>query len=305
MRRWPIPTVLILAPGFGSTINTKPVLSLKTALPLLLTAVADGDLTIDDVRTKLCENPAQIFGLTSTNSDTEVQQVDAAWQGCSPRLNGGADIRLCWMTRGPSPRTAPAPLQANRYRMLTLSPCHSVHGLSLRNDRCTATRHVSLFATPVSALIAASSTAPALPRPLRYSCYAMFVRCCCLCLFACLLACLFVCLLLLLTVLPGQFAPVRTTVAVVKAREPSSPPRSAGPGFEPTVFGKPSQLKAPQSPTRSRPTLQRGYVRYYSLCLPLLGLLVPWLTFVLSARPSRPSSYLARSSSKPPTRGLR
>lgn len=56
-------------------INNKPVRSLRDVLPLLLTAVADGHLTVDDLRSKLCENPAQVFGLAPTASDTEVCHV--------------------------------------------------------------------------------------------------------------------------------------------------------------------------------------------------------------------------------------
>ena len=47
---------------------------LETMLPLLLTAVSEGRLTLDDIIQRLYENPRRIFGLpTQENTYVEVQ----------------------------------------------------------------------------------------------------------------------------------------------------------------------------------------------------------------------------------------
>ena len=53
---------------------------LETALPLLLTAVHDGRLTLDHIRRKLCDNPRRIFNLPK-QEDTYIEvDPDAEWQ---------------------------------------------------------------------------------------------------------------------------------------------------------------------------------------------------------------------------------
>lgn len=54
---------------------------LETMLPLLLTAVSEGRLTIDDIVKRLYENPARIFSLPpQENTYVEVRSFKEKWQ---------------------------------------------------------------------------------------------------------------------------------------------------------------------------------------------------------------------------------
>ena len=51
---------------------------LETALPLLLGAVDDGRLTVEDIVTRFHDNPRRIFGLPAQDAEVEVDP-DAIW----------------------------------------------------------------------------------------------------------------------------------------------------------------------------------------------------------------------------------
>lgn len=89
---------------------------LETMLPLLLTAVSEGRLTVEDIVQRLYENPRKIFGLPA-QEDTYVEVGP-----CPPSPDLAPALlpltrcpgRWTWSTSGSSPAAWPSPRPAGR-----------------------------------------------------------------------------------------------------------------------------------------------------------------------------------------------
>ncbi|KAJ6482083.1 hypothetical protein C8R47DRAFT_583427 [Mycena vitilis] len=90
-----------LALEVGETVS--PSSGMEETLPLLLTAVQDGRLTLDDIRVRLHDNPVHIFGLpdqTQTHVEvvigrkTRFGQRATCWSPLEPKLVAGAIHRV-------------------------------------------------------------------------------------------------------------------------------------------------------------------------------------------------------------------
>ena len=75
-----LPLTMLLTPWGRSRPNPRLPASpgLETALPLLLGAVDDGRLTVEDIVTRFHDNPRRIFGLPAQDAEVEVDP-DAIW----------------------------------------------------------------------------------------------------------------------------------------------------------------------------------------------------------------------------------
>jgi carbamoyl-phosphate synthase / aspartate carbamoyltransferase / dihydroorotase len=76
------PPTTPLTPWLRRTAKTRPpaIPGLETALPLLLTAVAEGRLTIDDLVTRMHTNPRRIFGLPAQPETWVEVDPEATWE---------------------------------------------------------------------------------------------------------------------------------------------------------------------------------------------------------------------------------
>lgn len=88
---------------------------LETMLPLLLTAVSEGRLSVEDIVQRLYENPRKIFGLPA-QEDTyvEVGPCPAARPGPAPAPLTCPPGRWTWSRSGSSPNAQPSPRPAGR-----------------------------------------------------------------------------------------------------------------------------------------------------------------------------------------------
>ena len=92
----------------------------EEALPLLLTAVADGRLTMDDITLKLSENPRSIFGLApqpDTHIEIEPDRVaslsqQAHWSPLAHKLSSGSVHRV--VVRGTTSYLDGKPVSSSR-----------------------------------------------------------------------------------------------------------------------------------------------------------------------------------------------
>ncbi|KAI2618826.1 carbamoyl-phosphate synth [Hypoxylon sp. NC1633] len=86
----------------GSTSKADPTVGIADSLPLLLTSVAEGKLTIDDIKTRLYDNPMEIFELheqIGTSIEVEIDRphtvpTTASWSPFAGKTMRGAVQRV-------------------------------------------------------------------------------------------------------------------------------------------------------------------------------------------------------------------
>ncbi|XXG94391.1 Carbamoyl-phosphate synthase [Hypoxylon texense] len=85
----------------GSTVKADPTVGIADALPLLLTSVTEGKLTLDDIKTRLYDNPKEIFELheqVGTSVEVEIDRPYAvrtsAWSPFAGKTMRGAVQRV-------------------------------------------------------------------------------------------------------------------------------------------------------------------------------------------------------------------
>ncbi|KAI1335465.1 carbamoyl-phosphate synthase [Xylariaceae sp. FL0016] len=89
------------------TVKVDPSVGIADALPLLLTSVAEGKLTIDDIKTRLYDNPKEIFELheqVGTSIEVEIERTytvpkTASWSPFAGRVMRGAVQRVTFDDR--------------------------------------------------------------------------------------------------------------------------------------------------------------------------------------------------------------